>query len=604
MWKFIGKMLLLGAARRWAKRPAAAVETAALVLVLNERRLGRGPRRDVLLRGAHLIFLPAAVIKAVHLIKYLAAGERRRSGGLGGATPLPLPGSELEATAAVSSLEAGDGDAAGTAADPLVAQTAETATRPVLSFRHQPPPLPRSLPRAEWGLLQIPEVAPEYAAWVRCLRNVLDQQGLRSLPVGVDPDGLELTRYLLYGGLLAAHKPADAARAVAATAARVTSSVSWRASYPFMTPRELQDWDEVTWWAGPDPDGTLWLHVHLARAMVRCSRGEGRQCVQAIISQLDYGTRVLMMQPVEAATVAGVGSGPSSTPSGVSTPTAWLPQPSMIVKGTVGCVGESDEDEVGSGRVAIREGSGLSTSAHGCAVCGWRRRSMEAASGSLSRTGSGGVAGRLDDRIRVVVVGSGSNVRQVVRMLPLFRAFARVVQRHYPGRLRAMYLVDMPRGLRMSVGAVLNLLSHETRQKVKVCRIEDLPDCISGAIAFREVAQQRKVAERGLQASVAVMQPHREDDGDGSGYAEGASGRGTRGGGSGDGRASSLTVGRSLVAGLVLVVTTVLQPLRLRTAAAQLQQLHELRLWLVRVVPALMMAAMACLTYKSLLARP
>ncbi|GIL74884.1 hypothetical protein Vretimale_2461 [Volvox reticuliferus] len=602
MWKFIGKMLLLGAARRWAKRPTAAVETAALVLVLNERRLGRGPKRDVLLRGAHLIFLPAAVIKTVHLIKYLAAGGRRGSGGIGAATQLPLPDPGLGGAAAVPSMGADDGDAAGAVVDPLGAEAAETATGPVLSFRHQPPPLPRLLPRAEWGLLQIPEVAPDYAAWVRCLRNVLAQQGLRSLPAGVDPDGLELTRYLLYGGLLAAHKPADAARAVAATAARVTSSVGWRASYPFMTPRELQDWDEVTWWAGPDPDGTLWLHVHLARAVVRCNRGEGRKCVQAIISQLDYGTRVLMMQPVAAAEAAVRGSGLHSTSSGVSTPTAWVPQPSTIDKTTAGDVGESDEDEAGSGRVAVRDGRGTSTSAHGCAGCGWRRRSMEAATGSLGRAGSGGIAGRIDDRIRVVVVGSGSNVRQVVRMLPLLREFARLVQRHYPGRLRAMYLVDMLRGLRMSVGAVLNLLSAETRQKVKVCRVEDLPDCISGAIAFREVAQQQNLAERGLRASVVVTQPQREDDGDGGGSAAGASGHGARGVNGGD--SSSVTVGRALVAGLVLVVAAGLQPLRLRTAAAQLQQLHELRLWLVRVVPALVMAAMACLTYKSLLARP
>ncbi len=33
--------------------------------------------------------------------------------------------------------------------------------------------------------------------------QVLAQQGLRSLPPDFDPDGLELTRYLLYGGMLA-----------------------------------------------------------------------------------------------------------------------------------------------------------------------------------------------------------------------------------------------------------------------------------------------------------------------------------------------------------------------------------------------------------------
>ncbi|GLC45190.1 hypothetical protein PLESTB_000426000 [Pleodorina starrii] len=628
MWKLVGKLLLLGAARRWAKRPTAAVETAALVLVLNERRLGRGAKREVLLRAAHVIFLPAAVIKAVRLARYLAAGKRRGPGDLDGAA-LPLPGpatAEAAAVAAAAAAAAGAADD-GNAADPLAAAAAEAAAAaagPVPSFRHQPPPLPPPVPRAEWGLLQIPEVAPEYAAWVRCLRNVLAQQGLRSLPPGVDPDGLETTRYLLYNGLLAAHKPADAARAVAATAARVTGSVNWRASYPFMSPRELQEWDDVTWWAGPDPDGTLWLHVHLARAVVRCNRGEGRQCVQAIISQLDQGTRVLMTQtPTEAAAAlaaaAGRGGGGgaaaaarSTASSGTATPAPAPSAPASsagsAAAGGGGTDSEEYDDEGGAGEgaaagvaaAAARAGGGASTSGRGAGGGGGWRRSREARAGALGRgAGPGGVAGRLDDRIRVVVVGSGSNVRQALRMLPLFREFARLVQRHYPGRLRAMYLVDLPRGLRMSVGAVLNLLSTETRQKVKVCRIEDLPDCIAGAIAARETVQQRILAEQGLQGlGPAATGGEDGPDGGGGANAVGAAAAGGAGvGGSG-------AAGRLLAALALAAAAAVSRPLGRRTAAQQLQQLHELRLWLVRVVPALVMAAMACLTYKSLLARP
>ncbi|GFR40847.1 hypothetical protein Agub_g1496, partial [Astrephomene gubernaculifera] len=120
--------------------------------------------------------------------------------------------------------------------------------------------------------------------------------------------------------------------------------------------------------------------------------------------------------------------------------------------------------------------------------------------------------GRLDDRIRVLVVGSGSNVRQGLRLLPLIREFARVVQRHYPGRLRSMYLADMPRGLRMGLGAVLNLLSVETRQKVKLCKIEDLPDCISGELLTREAALlllQRHHPQHPHQPHPQQRQPHR-----------------------------------------------------------------------------------------------
>ncbi|KAG2425865.1 hypothetical protein HYH02_014929 [Chlamydomonas schloesseri] len=510
MWKLLGKLLLLGAARRWAKRPTAAVETAALVLVLNERRVGRGAKRDMLLRAAHIIFLPAAVIKTVRLVKRLAdSGGRGIRGGGGGAGP-----SSDQLAAATTA------DGAAASADPLTAATA----LPLPTFRHQPPPLPKPVPRLEWGLVQVPECGPEYLAWAECVRNVLVQQGVRSLPPGLDPDGLEPLRYILYNGLLAAKHQSDAVRGVAASAVKIQGTMTWRAGYPFMGEQELKSWEDVAWWEGPDPDGTLWLHIHLQRAVARCARGEGRRCIEAIISQLEYGTRVLMTAPLAAAAAALGASGAGSLAA------AWA---STSTSATASTAGELDPDRLhelrgmqGAGRGAggAGRGGGGAVAEAGAGAAGGRRRGGAGGSnkGGGGAGGAGGagaakgspvagpgtrtaaMAGRVDDRIKTVVVGSGSNVRQALRLFPLMREFSRLVQRHYPGRLRTMYLTDMPRGLRMGLGAVLNLLSLETRQKVKLCKLEDLPDCIATAFVAREAARLEQVQRGGAAGPPAV----------------------------------------------------------------------------------------------------
>lgn len=279
MWRQLGKLLALGVCRHFAKRSTAAVETAALVLVLTQKHVGRGPKRDVLVRAAHVIFIPAAIIKGVRLTKRLL-GKRTSD-------RLPPPSAQPLVSSSGS--------------DPLSAATIPT-------FRVQPPPLPKPLPRSDWGFVDIAQVAPTYAAWTRLLSNVLAQQGLRSLPPDFDPDGLELTRYLLYGGILAATKPADATRAVAATAQRVVSTINWRSTFEFMGEEEIKEWEDVFWWVGPDPDGTFWLHIHLARAVARAAQGEGRRCGQAVVSQLDRATRVMMKQAELAAAAALAGA--------------------------------------------------------------------------------------------------------------------------------------------------------------------------------------------------------------------------------------------------------------------------------------------------------
>ncbi|KAG2436953.1 hypothetical protein HXX76_006469 [Chlamydomonas incerta] len=659
MWKLLGKLLLLGAARRWAKRPTAAVETAALVLVLNERRVGRGAKRDVLLRAAHIIFLPAAVIKTVRLIKRLAdSGGRGIRGGGGGAGP-----SSDQLAAATTA------DGAAASADPLTAATA----LPLPTFRHQPPPLPKPIPRLEWGLVQVPECGPEYLAWAECVRNVLVQQGVRSLPPGLDPDGLEPLRYILYNGLLAAKNQSDAVRGVAASAVKIQGTMTWRASYPFMGEQELKTWEDVAWWEGPDPDGTLWLHLHLQRAVARCARGEGRRCIEAIISQLEYGTRVLMTAPLEAAAAALGGSRAGSVAA------AWA---STSTSATASTAGELDVDRlhelrgvrVAGGRRGHPGGAAVAAEA-AAAAAGGRRKGGAPGAGGVKAGGAGGppisgpgtrtaaMAGRVDDRIKAVVVGSGSNVRQALRLFALMREFSRLVQRHYPGRLRTMYLTDMPRGLRMGLGAVLNLLSVETRQKVKLCKVEDLPDCIATALVTHEAARLEQLQHGatagaggvgvaasgallpgrsgaaagplGAGSSVAVSPMWRMltfgwagsgsagaraagvvglDDDDGGGGAGGdtdsvadssySHGAGAAAAGAGADLHIHDHADHALAAGGAELNGGGVGGGQCLAGAAK--QLLELRLWLLRALPALLMLLLlpACLSYKSLLARP
>lgn len=94
----------------------------------------------------------------MRLIKRLAdSGGRGIRGGGGGAGP-----SSDQLAAATTA------DGAAASADPLTAATA----LPLPTFRHQPPPLPKPIPRMEWGLVQVPECGPEYQAWAECVRNV------------------------------------------------------------------------------------------------------------------------------------------------------------------------------------------------------------------------------------------------------------------------------------------------------------------------------------------------------------------------------------------------------------------------------------------------
>lgn len=489
MLRLVAKVLMLGGLRKVAKRPTAALETAAVAVVCGQRflepHLGPpGSKRHALLRAAHIIFLPAAIIKGVRLVRRLA-GKRQKD--------------RLPPRAAVQAAPA----ALAGPLDPLDPPLAPPA-RMAIKY----PPLPKALPRAQWGMTNVPEVAQSYSAWTKLLALVLERQfGVHSLPPDFDTDGLELLRHLLYSGcLLAAHKPADGARALSLAAQRVVATINWRDGYTFMSPEELRsEWDDVVWWEGPDENGTLWLHLHLARAVAACGRGQGSQCVQAVVSQLEHGVRALGAARKRAAAEGATSAAPTPPMSTASS----LPREGSSLDALAAAAAATVAKGAGAVAHAASGGVPLGSLTAGAGGGAARRGGRGGADGRLAMAGNACAAGApgdgcgagpcpsprphlgaaSDDRLKVVVVGAGSNVRQALRLLPLLREFSHLVQRHYPGRLRAMFLAELPRGLRMSVGAVMNLLSAESRQKIKICKLIDLPESIATALAAREEAR-------------------------------------------------------------------------------------------------------------------
>jgi len=57
----------------------------------------------------------------------------------------------------------------------------------------------------------------------------------------------------------------------------------------------------------------------------------------------------------------------------------------------------------------------------------------------------------------------------VARVINIVKTIATTLNRHYPGRLHRLYLVDPPRMIAVPLHAVLPLLHKETAQKVQLC---------------------------------------------------------------------------------------------------------------------------------------
>eukprot|EP00879_Flechtneria_rotunda_P010825 GHRR01011314.1.p1 GENE.GHRR01011314.1~~GHRR01011314.1.p1 ORF type:complete len:584 (+),score=168.73 GHRR01011314.1:153-1904(+) len=166
------------------------------------------------------------------------------------------------------------------------------------------------------GLSVVPRVDPrvprslaEYCAiyreWLLLLRGRLAQSGLE-LPDMFDPeqDGdEELMRFALCYNILQARSLKDALVAMDRTVLNIKEFVVWYSKYSFIKPGDLEAWQRIAWWEGPDSDGHLWLMIDF-RAAVQASRTHGPDLVaRVLVSFLEYGVRHLVPELGCASTV-------------------------------------------------------------------------------------------------------------------------------------------------------------------------------------------------------------------------------------------------------------------------------------------------------------
>lgn len=66
------------------------------------------------------------------------------------------------------------------------------------------------------------------------------------------------------------------------TLANVRDYVNWWPKYAFLRGPDLEAWQHITWWEGPDPQGYLWLVID-NRAAVAASKAHGPEPVARVL---------------------------------------------------------------------------------------------------------------------------------------------------------------------------------------------------------------------------------------------------------------------------------------------------------------------------------
>ena len=74
----------------------------------------------------------------------------------------------------------------------------------------------------------------------------------------------------------------DALVAMDRTLSNVRDFVNWHAKYPFLRGPDLEAWQRITWWDGPDDEGYLWLVID-NKAAVSASKTHGPELVARIL---------------------------------------------------------------------------------------------------------------------------------------------------------------------------------------------------------------------------------------------------------------------------------------------------------------------------------
>lgn len=78
--------------------------------------------------------------------------------------------------------------------------------------------------------------------------------------------------------------------------------------------------------------------------------------------------------------------------------------------------------------------------------------------------------GAKQDKFKVLVIATGGNLNQTMRIVPICQTVALTIYKHYPYRMEHMYVVGLSPWLRIGFEAVLGILGAHTRKKIKILR--------------------------------------------------------------------------------------------------------------------------------------
>ncbi|BDA42790.1 hypothetical protein COCOBI_03-6830 [Coccomyxa sp. Obi] len=134
--------------------------------------------------------------------------------------------------------------------------------------------------------LRVVDIAAEHPDLIATIRKKLEERGVALPPAHFANTDVELTRYAITVGLLAAHTAADRERVADAAATRAQATAEWLLSHTFMPEEQLSKWTNVVHWAEDDRDGHPVLVVHLEAALEQDAAGAAT-AAEAILAHME-----------------------------------------------------------------------------------------------------------------------------------------------------------------------------------------------------------------------------------------------------------------------------------------------------------------------------
>ncbi|CAL8467562.1 g7100 [Coccomyxa elongata] len=134
--------------------------------------------------------------------------------------------------------------------------------------------------------LRVVDIAAEHPDVIATIQKKLEERGIALPPAHFANTDVELTRYAITVGLLAAHTTADRERVAEAAAARAQATAEWLQSHTFMPEEQLSKWTNVVHWAEDDSDGHPVLVVHLGAALEQDAAGAAT-AAEAILAHME-----------------------------------------------------------------------------------------------------------------------------------------------------------------------------------------------------------------------------------------------------------------------------------------------------------------------------